>query len=362
MTYREKEILNVIKENPLISQMEIAKLLGITRSSVAVHITNLMKKGYIIGKGYIIPNTKDYVCVIGGANMDIQGFPGETLNIHDSNPGDVKLSFGGVGRNIAENLTKLDSHVKLLTAIGKDIHGDNILKHSHSIGLDMTNALILNNYQTSTYLSILDGKGDMHVAISDMAIMEEVSVGYITNKKDIVENCKVCVLDTNLPSETLQFLLTNFKDTAFFVDTVSTYKAKKIKDFIGYFHTIKPNIYEVEMLTGVKIVDTYDLEKAATILLNKGVKKVFITMGKEGVFYSDGTESNLLPSPQVNVINATGAGDAFTAGLVHSYMSNFTMEEAAKFSMAASILTLSHEDTINPHFNEKNIYQIMEEL
>lgn len=117
MTNREEEILRLIRQNPLISQRELAEELGITRSSAAVHITNLIKKGYIKGKGYVVQEDP-YVCMVGGANMDIQGFPGGTFRFRDSNPGSVKLSLGGVGRNIAENMVKLGLMTKLLTVVG----------------------------------------------------------------------------------------------------------------------------------------------------------------------------------------------------------------------------------------------------
>ena len=80
MTQRERQILNWIEENPLISQQELAEKAGITRSSVAVHISNLMKKGYITGKGYIV-HTAPYVTVVGGVNMDIGGWPSEVARI-----------------------------------------------------------------------------------------------------------------------------------------------------------------------------------------------------------------------------------------------------------------------------------------
>ena len=101
MTQRENEILEILRSNPLISQKDLADRLHITRSSVAGHIMNLTNKGHIKGKGYILKE-KDYVLVIGGANMDIQGFPQKQLISGDSNPGTVKVSCGGVGRNIAE--------------------------------------------------------------------------------------------------------------------------------------------------------------------------------------------------------------------------------------------------------------------
>jgi DNA-binding CsgD family transcriptional regulator len=114
MTKREEELLKLIRKNPAYSQSELAAILGITRSSVAVHITNLVKKGHILGKGYILKQ-EDYICVLGGSNMDIVGFPNKRLIQNDSNPGKVKISLGGVGRNIAENLVHLGISTKLIS-------------------------------------------------------------------------------------------------------------------------------------------------------------------------------------------------------------------------------------------------------
>ncbi len=117
MTKRERQLLNWIEENPLISQRELAEKAGVTRSSVAVHISNLMKKGYITGKGYILQTTP-YVTVAGGVNVDIGGRPAKTLVSRDSNPGTVQTSLGGVGRNIAHNMSLLGLDVRLVTAFG----------------------------------------------------------------------------------------------------------------------------------------------------------------------------------------------------------------------------------------------------
>ena len=103
MTQRERQILKWIEENPLISQQELADKAGIARSSVAVHISNLMKQGHIAGKGYIV-RTAPYVVVVGGVNLDIGGRPHGELVAADSNPGQVRMSLGGVGRNIAHNM------------------------------------------------------------------------------------------------------------------------------------------------------------------------------------------------------------------------------------------------------------------
>ena len=88
MTQRERQLLEWIRENPMISQQELADKAGITRSSVAVHISNLMKKGCITGKGYIV-RTAPYVAVVGGVNMDIGAVSAGKLVARDSNPGHV---------------------------------------------------------------------------------------------------------------------------------------------------------------------------------------------------------------------------------------------------------------------------------
>ena len=88
MTQRERQILRWIEENPMISQQELAEKAGITRSSVAVHISNLMKKGFIAGKGYVL-RSGTYVVVVGGVNMDIGGKSFASMIPGDSNPGTV---------------------------------------------------------------------------------------------------------------------------------------------------------------------------------------------------------------------------------------------------------------------------------
>ncbi len=361
MTNREQEILELIRINPMISQKELADALGITRSSAAVHISNLLKKGYLVGKGYIL-REEPYISIIGGTNIDIQGFPNNDLILMDSNPGVVKISLGGVGRNIGENLVKLGIETKLISAIGDDVYGKKILDESRLINLNMEESLILKEYATSTYLSILDGRGDMTAAIAHMDIIDKISVDFIKNKKQIIENSKLCIIDTNIPKDTIEYVLTNFKGVDFFLDTVSTTKAKKIKDMIGYFHTIKPNKLEAEMLTNIKINNETDLKNAANYFLEKGVKRVFISLGEDGMYYDDGVNSNHIRSHKINVVNATGAGDACLAALAYSHFNKFDIELSARFSMSASILALSHENTINPNISIENINKKIKEI
>lgn len=361
MTNREQEILELIKKDPMISQKELAYILGITRSSVAVHITNLLKKGHLLGKGYIV-REDSYVSIVGGANIDIQGFPSGNLILRDSNPGEVKISLGGVGRNIGENLVKLGVNTKLISVIGDDLYGSKILEEAKLIGLNMQDSLILKGEATSTYLSILDESGDMAAAISHMGIYDRMTVDFIKDKKHVIENSRLCIVDTNIPREVIEIVLTTHKDTDFFLDAVSTTKARRVKDLIGYFHTIKPNKIEAEMLTGIEIKSEEDLKRAAEYFLEKGVKRVFISLGEDGVFYSNGTHTNHIKASKIKVVNATGAGDAFIAALAYGHFNDLDMDESARMAVTASVLALSHENTINPNMSIENINLKMKEI
>lgn len=309
-----------------------------------------------------IDSKKDYAVVIGGTNIDILGIPKEDLIYHDSNIGNVKISLGGVGRNIAENLSRLGVETHLVSIIGDDPYGSLISEESKKIGLNLDNSLVLEGVTTSMYISILDGDGDMELALSSMDNIKSMDIEFIKTKKELIEGSKVCVIDTNVPKETIEYILKNFKGTDFFVDTVSTAKAKNVKDLIGYFHTIKPNKIESEILTGIRIDTEDDLEKSIEYFHCKGVKNVFITLSKDGVIYSDGKRIDHLKVDNPNIINATGAGDAFIAALSYGHINGLDIGEKARLGVGASLLALSHENTINPNMSIKNIDKKLEEI
>ncbi len=361
MTNREQEILKLLRNNPMISQNELANALHITRSSVGVHITNLMKKGFILGKGYILQRER-YVCVIGGSNVDIQGSPRGKLIARDSNIGSVKISLGGVGRNIAENLVRLGVDTRLISVVGDDAYGQKILEEARLIGLNMQDTLILNGAASSVYLCILDDTGDMVLAINSMDIYERMTVDFIKSKKHVIENAELCILDTNIPADVLEYVLSTMKNAVFFLDAVSTAKAKKVRDLIGYFHTIKPNRIEAEVLSGISIHKEADLKQAADIFHKKGVRQVFISLGEEGVFCSTPAETSHIRPPGVKIVNATGAGDAFLAALALGYLRGMDARQSARLACAASAIAMSHENTINPTMSLESLFDKAKEL
>lgn len=357
MTKREKEILSWIEENPLISQQELAKRANITRSSVGVHISNLMKKGLIQGKGYIV-NKDPYVTVVGGVNLDIFGYPKNKLINKDSNVGKVNYCYGGVGRNIAHCLKLLGKNVKLITAFGEDDSAMQIKRNCKDLSIDITDSLTVQNGLTSTYMVISNENRDMELAVSDMEIYENITPLFMSSKLDVINHSNVCVMDTNLPEQTLKYIAENAR-VPLFVDTVSTTKAKKIVDILDKIHTIKPNAMEAEFLTGIKIIDEGSLKKAGEKLLSFGLKKVFISLSEKGVFCIDENISMIIPAVSSTVVNTTGAGDSFIAGLVWSYDQGYTTDQMARTGAACSSICIESKDTISPKINEQLILELL---
>jgi pseudouridine kinase len=251
---------------------------------------------------------------------------------------------------------------RLISVIGDDAYGAKILEEARQTGLNMQDTLILRGEQTSTYLSILDHAMDMVLAINQMDIMDRMTLDFVKSKRHVIQNAALCILDTNLPVGVLEYVLNTFRNTVFFLDTVSTAKARKAQELVGRFHTIKPNQLEAEILSGISIRDEADLERAVRILCGKGVQNVFISLGEEGIFYGNGEVFRRLRTPKAKIANATGAGDAATAGLAFGYLRAESIDEMAKLAMAASIIALASESTINPAMSEALLYSKVKEL
>ena len=357
MTQRERQVLQLIERDPMISQQALADTLGITRSSVAVHISNLTKKGLIAGKGYVL-RSGSYAVVVGGVNMDIGGRSYAPLVDADSNPGLITMSLGGVGRNIAHNLSLMGTDVRLLTAFGEDLYGQRIAASCSELGIDISHALRLAEVPTSTYLYIAGPDGDMAMAMSDMQIADRITPQYLAANLNLLQNAQVVVCDTNIPAESLAYLAENLT-VPLFVDPVSTVKAEKLRPILHRIHTLKPNRIEAALLSGVEIKDKEDVPKAAKALLDKGVHRLFISLGADGVYAATEKEQLWLSNLPGKMVNTTGCGDAFMAALVWAYLEGTDLKNTALAGLAAGSVAMESRETINPAMSADEIKKRM---
>lgn len=304
-------------------------------------------------------NHQPYILVLGASIVDITGFSAVKYKTHNSNPGCVKVSMGGVCRNIAETTARFGIPTKFISILGDDDSGRNIIEHSKKIGYDMTDSLILSGCSTPTYMAILDEKGEMVSAIVDMWSANQMTEDFIDSKNDIIVNAEYTFVDADHP-QILEYLIKkHYGQTKFVLDPISAVKAESIKHLLPYFHTIKPNKYEAEMLVGYPLNSTEALLKAAEDLLAQNVQNVFISLDENGIFYANAEHRGVMMARGASVVNVTGAGDSFVAGLGYGYMHGLSMHDTVKFAIGASLLTISHENTIHPDMCIERIHQIM---
>jgi len=345
----------------------------------------------------------DGVVVIGGANIDLRGRPtGEVLERHTSNPGKINVGSGGVGRNIAHNLALLNVPVTLLSAVGDDGEGIRILEETGKAGVMIEQMIISGEHPTGIYLAILDEKGEMEVAVSDMQILEDISVEYLRSKAYLIKESKIVVMDTNIPEQSIEYVvdLCNKIKVPLLIEPVSVEKAKKLRKILDgrgsegegergrgsekgsgrwAIDYMTPSKDELESILRTEMGDDPDLDldldrdsdivRAAKELKGKGVKNVIVTLGERGVYVScsgagEGRKedwSNFLAPYRGEVVDVTGAGDALVAGLVYGIYKGYSLEVAARFGLGAAALTISTKEAVRRDLREGLLRSRIEE-
>lgn len=309
------------------------------------------------------------VLAAGGANYDIEGRSFARLVPGDSNPGSIRFFPGGAGRNAAEDLSRLGLATEFLSAVGDDVPGREILDGCRDAGIGVDGVSVVAGETTSTYLSILDESGEAALALSGMGIYGRFSAEAAlsaaeralasarrrsfapTSEKDSDPPISALVVDANLRPETVEALLDRFPTVPAWFDPVSSAKARIFAEYrdgalLGRFRGIKPNLAEAEALSGRAVSGRDARErggKAAEALRSRGVEAIlYISMGSDGVFLLEGERSDFFKPPPVEIVSTTGAGDAFFASVVRSYvLGRSGPQEVARAAATASFALLS---------------------
>ena len=298
--------------------------------------------------------------VVGAANIDIGGFPAGRVALRDSNPGRVTLSAGGVGRNIACNLARLGVETHLVAALGDDAFADIVRADCARAGVLTEFCFAFPGAASSAYLFIADSGGDMQLAVNDMAICDRLTPQALEGRVDALNGMDAVVLDSNLPAETLDFLAARLT-VPLLADAVSTAKAARLLNALPRLWALKPNAIEAETLSGIPVHDPGSAARAARRLVEMGARRVFVTLGERGVCCAGDGESLHLPAPAVRLINATGAGDAFTAALAWGEARGLTLRDCARAGLAAAAIAVESMATVSPEMSEEALFAKMEE-
>lgn len=293
---------------------------------------------------------KPHALIIGSANYDIKG---QSHNYHiakNSNPGVVRNTAGGVARNIAENLARLGVHSTLLTVIGRDSYGEQLVDITSGAGVDMSHIHVTDECGTGVLLAIMDHYGDMVSAIADLQAINHITVDYLEEKSFLFDEASFVVADADIPSDSLDYCIRKCaeRNIPICVEPCSVAPAKQIVPVIGKLSMITPNRAEAEAMVGFSLRSAEDVRRAGEVLVATGLKWVIITLGAEGVLYATAEGTEFLPSISTVITDTVGAGDALTSGTISGLMEGLDLRESVLRGIACATITLQTHLAVNP--------------
>jgi len=345
------------------------------------------------------------VLVVGGANVDIEGRPFGPLKDRDSNPGQVRFSRGGAGRNMAENLARLSTPVQFISVFSKDPLSRILFDETKASGVALDGVFFVESNNPSCYLSILDETGDMKLALSSMETISLLN-------PETLQNClsalipgtakprqvfAALIADGNLLPETIEALLDQLPGIPVWFDPVSTAKARRTACYrdgmlLSRLYGLKPNRDELfamaeslawqwsgnipqdflsfsgasrkeGLFAKGSSMDTHEwarLISAGKFLLSRGCKELHVSLGSEGLILMKDSSILWVRPPILPTRSATGSGDSYLAAAVRSTsLGSMALDSEFVISSgcAAAAITLQDPDTVSPQMSPIALYR-----
>lgn len=300
-----------------------------------------------------------HLLIIGAASIDTKGRADQTIQTGTSTPGSIRVSVGGVGRNIAENLARLGEPVVLLSAVGDDGSGRRILQQAAECGIDTSHILVEAEQHTAAYLAVLDHTGNAVMSIDDMSVSRAaITPQFVYQHRALFREACMVVLDANLSVATLTTIFRTARNYSVPVcaDPTTASLAPRLCPYLPELTLVTPNAAEAEALCGVRVTDRESGLVAAQKLVSLGVKIAIVTLGATGLIYATSQESGHVPAIECEIVDFTGAGDALTAAVIFGLLNDFAIDEAVRLGARAAALTLQSRETVCPTLSLERLY------
>lgn len=262
-----------------------------------------------------------------------------------SNPVTSAVSYGGVIRNVAENLARLGVKTSLMSIVGDDPHGRNLINYDSSL-MDMGEMEISSLFSTGSYSALLDKNGEMIIGMADMEISSLMNEAWIKrHEKDLLSYDFIaadCNIGTDAMERLVKLSIKNGKRLA--IIGVSGPKMDRIPKDIK---KVALGIFNRDETQAYFNTTEEDVEKLCSLWLEMGIENAIVTAGKDEVSSGDKTGVTLSRVNEVkNVVDVTGAGDAFSAGVIYGQIMNKPLTECVKLGMANSALNIQSRESV----------------
>jgi pseudouridine kinase len=297
--------------------------------------------------------TRSVVC-LGGANVDRKLRVAAPVRPGSSNPATARETFGGVARNVAENLARCGVPVQLLSAVGQDAAGRALLDDAAHAGIGVHAVQSIDGALTGSYTAVLDTDGSLFVALAHMDLCEQLTPDWLAQHAAMCRGAALVVADLNLPATTLAALVTAAAEVAappLVLVAVSEAKMARLPQRLHGVRLLVLNRGELAAWA-----DTDTLADGVARLRTAGVRDVVVTLGEAGLCHTTAAgELVCLAAPSVPpeaVVDVTGAGDALAAGLCHGLWTGAVAEQGwsrtCAHALGRAALTVQSAETVVP--------------
>lgn len=302
----------------------------------------------------------DHVLVIGATLLDTKGKPTAGLDPGTSNPAQIRHVRGGTARNVAENLSRLGAEVILISAVGDDHTGKQLIAQTKASGVDTSNVLTLPDYHTGSYIAILDKDGSLSVAMDDVGVLETITPGQLYRNRRLFRDACLIMIDGSLVPATMATAvrLASQYEIPLCADPSSSRLARKLSEHLREIHLVVPNEVEAAALANIDFpgFDPESSLETALMLVRKGVGTAVITLSDFGLVYASSDETGYIPARYSQMVDSTGTGDAVTAAIIFGMINDLPAIEAIRLGAAAASLTLQTVETVVPDLSLDMLY------
>ena len=239
---------------------------------------------------------------------------------------------GGKGCNQAVAIARLGAKVNFISKIGKDSYGELALNTLTKNKINTESVIQDENLQTGVAGILVDknsGKNAINVIVGAPSTLK---VAEIDKHIDIIKNSKIFLTQLEVPKDVTLHCLKIAKENGCLTILNPAPASEISKEFYNKIDYFTPNETEAEFYTGIKITNQKEAKQAAAKLIDLGIKKIIITLGEKGLFYSDGKEEIYLKASDVKAIDTTGAGDAFNGGLAFGLSKGKSIKECLELA------------------------------
>jgi ribokinase len=274
-----------------------------------------------------------------------------------------KLGPGGKGGNQATAAARAGSKVNLITKLGEDEFGSIAIKCFKNDGINLDYTPISKTEPTGSALILVDDNGENMIVVT-LGACGTITRDEVFAAEEIIKKSSVLViqLETSNEANIAAVDIAN-KYKVPIVFNPAPYNINYPKEILSKVTYITPNETESRYISGINIIDDASALKAANIIKNLGVKYVIITLGKQGaLIYEDLDSYTFIPSFKVDVIDTTGAGDAFNGGFAHAIEKGMPIKDAVYYANAVAAISVTKFGTAPAMPTEKEIDDFLKRM